>query len=115
MDRLGRTEPNRSLFKISIIQCIDRQVSLDAIAESSDMEFDELLDVIEAIVNSGNKIDIRYYVEDVVDEDHIDALYDYFRSSTTDDLATAQKEMGSDYTETEIRLVRIMFVSEMGN
>ena len=115
VDLRVRTEPNRSQFKISIIQCIDRQVSLDAIAESSDMEFDELLDVIEAIVNSGNKIDIRYYVEDVVDEDHIDALYDYFRSSTTDDLATAQKEMGSDYTETEIRLVRIMFVSEMGN
>lgn len=115
VDMRVRTEPNRSLFKISIIQCIDRQVSLDAIAESSDMEFDELLDVIEAIVNSGNKIDIRYYVEDVVDEDHIDALYDYFRGSTTDDLATAQKEMDSDYTETEIRLVRIMFVSEMGN
>ena len=115
VDLRVRTEPNRSQFKISIIQCIDRQVSLDAIAESSDMEFDELLDVIEAIVNSGNKIDIRYYVEEVVDEDHIDALYDYFRSSTTDDLATAQKEMGSDYTETEIRLVRIMFVSEMGN
>ncbi len=115
VDLRVRTEPNRSQFKISIIQCIDRQVSLDAIAESSDMEFDELLDVIEAIVNSGNKIDIRYYVEDVVDEDHIDALYDYFRSSTTDDLAAAQKEMGSDYTETEIRLVRIMFVSEMGN
>ena len=115
VDLRVRTEPNRSQFKISIIQCIDRQVSLDAIAESSDMEFDELLDVIEAIVNSGNKIDIRYYVEDVVDDYHIDALYDYFRSSTTDDLATAQKEMGSDYTETEIRLVRIMFVSEMGN
>lgn len=115
MDMRVRTEPNKSLLKISIIQCIDRQVSLDAIAESNGLEFDEMLDIIETIVNSGNKIDIRYYVEDTVDEDHIDSLYDYFRSSVTDDLPTAQNAMGADYTETEIRLVRIMFVCEMGN
>lgn len=115
MDMRVRTEPNKSLLKISIIQCIDRQVSLDAIAESNGLEFDEMLDIIETIVNSGNKIDIRYYVEDVVDEDHIDSLYDYFRSSVTDDLSTAQNAMGADYTETEIRLVRTMFVCEMGN
>lgn len=115
MDMRVRTEPNKSLLKISIIQCIDRQVSLDAIAESNGLEFDEMLDIIETIVNSGNKIDIRYYVEDTVDEDHIDSLYDYFRSSVTDDLPTAQNAMGADYTETEIRLVRTMFVCEMGN
>lgn len=115
MDMRVRTEPNKSLLKISIIQCIDRQVSLDAIAESNGLEFDEMLDIIETIVNSGNKIDIRYYVEDTVDEDHIDSLYDYFRSSVTDDLTTAQNAMGTDYTETEIRLVRTMFVCEMGN
>lgn len=115
MDMRVRTEPNKSLLKISIIQCIDRQVSLDAIAESNGLEFDEMLDIIETIVNSGNKIDIRYYVEDTVDEDHIDSLYDYFRSSVTDDLSTAQNAMGADYTETEIRLVRTMFVCEMGN
>lgn len=115
MDMRVRTEPNKSLLKISIIQCIDRQVSLDAIAESNGLEFDEMLDIIETIVNSGNKIDIRYYVEDVVDEDHIDSLYYYFRSSVTDDLSTAQNAMGADYTETEIRLVRTMFVCEMGN
>ena len=100
---------------MSIIQAIDRQVALDDIANTKGMEFDELLDEVEAIVYSGTKLNIDYFLREVVDEDHMLDIYEYFKESETDDLEAAFDELGEDYTEEEIRLVRIKFISEMGN
>ena len=90
-------------------------MALDDIAESRGIDFDELLDEIESIVYSGTKLNIDYFLEEVMDEDRIDEIYEYFKDSETDDLEAAFDELGEDYTEEEIRLVRIKFISEMGN
>ena len=74
-----------------------------------------MLTEVEAIVYSGTKLDIDYFLEEVIDDDNIDEIYEYFRESETDDLKTAMKELGSDYSEDEVRLVRIKFISEMAN
>ena len=110
-----RTVANKSKLKVSIIQRIDRKVALDEIASSNGLEFTELLDEIEAIVYSGTRINIDYFVNDVMDEDHVEDVYEYFKDSDTDDLEDAIEELGGDYTEDEIRLVRIKFLSEMAN
>lgn len=110
-----RSVPNKSKHKIAIIQGIDRKISLDDLAESSGLEFPELLTEIEAIVNAGTKINIDYFIEDVLDDDQTADIFDYFKESDTDNIEEAFKELGSDYTEDEIRLVRIKFLSEMGN
>ena len=105
----------KSVLKVKIIQSIDRQVALDDIAEAQGIDFEDLLDEVEAIVYSGTKLNIDYFIEEVVDDDHVDDIYDYFKESETDDLDTAIDELGGDYTEDEIRLVRIKFMSDMGN
>lgn len=110
-----RTVAKKSATKVKIIQSIDRQLSLDDIAESLGLSFEELLDELEAIVYSGTKINIEYFIRGVMDDDHIDDIYDYFTESETDDLRVAVRELGGDYTDEEIRLVRIMFISEMAN
>lgn len=110
-----RTVANKSKLKVSIIQRIDRKVALDEIAVTNGLEFPELLDEIEAIVYSGTRINIDYFLNDVMDEDHIEDIYEYFKDSETDDLEDAIEELGGDYTEEEIRLVRIKFLSEMAN
>ena len=110
-----RTVANKSKLKVSIIQAIDRQVALDDIANSKGMDFPELLDEVEAIVYSGTKLNIDYFLREIMDEDHMQDIYDYFRESVTDDLDTAVEELGEDFTEEEIRLVRIKFISEMAN
>ena len=110
-----RTVPNKSKLKVSIIQRIDRKVALDEIANSNGLEFGELLDEIEAIVYSGTRINIDYFLNDVMDEDHVEDIYEYFKDSETDNLEDAIEELGGDYTEDEIRLVRIKFLSEMAN
>ena len=110
-----RTVANKSKLKVSIIQSILRKVALDDIALAKGIEFGELLDEVEAIVYSGTKLNIDYFLEDVMDEDHVDDIYDYFKESTTDSLEVAMKELGDEYTEDEIRLVRIKFISEMAN
>ena len=110
-----KTVANKSKLKISIIQGIDRKIALDELAESKGLEVNELLDEIEAIVYSGTKINIDYYINEVMDEDHMEDIVDYFKESESDDLECAIQELGSDYTEDEIRLVRIKFLSEMGN
>ena len=110
-----RTVANKSKLKVWIVQSIDRKVALDDIAVSKGLEFSELLDEIEAIVYSGTRINIDYFVNDVIDEDHIEDIYDYFKDSETDDLEEAIEELGGDYTEEEIRLIRIKFLSEMAN
>jgi len=110
-----RTVANKSKIKVSIIHSIDRKVALDDIAVSKGIEFEELLDEIEAIVYSGTKINIDYFIEDIMEEEHINDIYMYLKESETDDLEEAIDELGADYTEEEIRLVRIKFISEMAN
>ena len=110
-----RTVAKKSMLKVYIIQSIDRQIDLDDIAEAKGLDFDVLLDEIEAIVYSGTKLNIDYFIDEVVDDDHVDDIYDYFMESETDDLDAAQDELGPDYSEDEIRLVRIKFLSEQAN
>ena len=110
-----RTVAKKSMLKVSIIQGIDRQIALDDIANAKGIDFNEMLDEVEAIVYSGTKLNIDYFLDEVMDEDHIDDIYDYFLDSDTDDLETAIDELGEDYSEDEMRLVRIKFISEMAN
>lgn len=101
---------------MSIIQGIDRKLPLEDIAESKGLEMDEILNEIEAIVNSGTKINIDYYIRQTIDEDKTDDIYEYFRTeAVSDSLKEASDELGRGYTEEEIRLVRIKFLAEMGN
>lgn len=110
-----RTVPKKSMLKVKIIQSIDRKMPLDDIADAQNIDFEDLLTEIEAIVYSGTKLNIDYFLEDVMDDDHIDDIYEYFRESETDDLEVAMDELGEDYTEDEVRLVRIKFFSELAN
>ena len=114
-DMRVRTVANKSKMKVSIIQSIDRKVALDDIAVAKGIEFDELLDEIESIVYSGTKLNIDYFLEEVLDDDKVDDIYEYFKESETDDIDEAIDELGDDYSEEEIRLVRLKFISEMGN
>jgi len=115
VDMRVRTVAKKSMLKVKIIQSIDRQIALDDIASAQGIDFDELLDEVEAIVYSGTKLNIDYFLDEVMDEDHVDEIYDYFCESDTDRLSVAQRELGDEYSEEEIRLVRIKFLSEMAN
>ena len=110
-----RTVAKKSILKVKIIQSIDRKIDLEEIAKAQGLDFDELLTEIEAIVYSGTKLNIDYFIEEIIDEDHVDDIYDYFQNSETDDLDTAMDELGDDYSEEDVRLVRIKFISEMAN
>jgi ATP-dependent DNA helicase RecQ len=111
-----RTVANKSKLKVSIIQSVDRKIALDDIALAKGLELSELLDEIEAIVYSGTKININYFLNEVMDVDRIDEIFDYFNSAQTDKISDALDELGEDdYSETEIRLVRIKFLSEIAN
>ena len=114
-DMRVRTVANKSKIKVNIIHGIDHQIDLEEIAKSNGLGFDELLDELEAIVHSGTKINIDYFLEEEIDEDCIDEIYEYFRSSDTDDLDTAVKNIEGDYDDEVIRLVRIKFISELAN
>lgn len=112
-----RTVANKSKLKISIIQAIDRKVALDDLAESRGLEIEELLDEIDAIVYSGTKINIDYFLEEIMDSDRLEEAFDYFKNTAkTDNIQDALIALGEDdYTENEMRLIRIKFLSEMGN
>ena len=110
-----RTVANKSKLKVAIINAIDRKVALDDLAISKGVEFDELLDDIESIVYSGTKLNIDYFLEEILDEENLYEIYDYFKSSDTDNIDIAIEELGGEYTEEEIRLVRVKFISEVGN
>jgi len=112
-----RTVANKSKLKIEIIQAIDRQVALDDLAESKGLDFNELLDEIDTIVYSGTKININYFLKEIMDEDHLLEIFEYFKNQAkTDNISDALRDLGEDeYTEVEIRLVRVKFLSEMGN
>ena len=100
-----RTVAKRSMQKVKIIQGIDHKIPLDDIATAEGIDFDELLTKVDEIVYSGTKLNIDYFIEEVVDDDHVDDIYDYFTTSETDDLDTAQRALGPEYNEDEIRLV----------
>ena len=110
-----RTVVNKSKIKVSIIQAIDRKVALDDLAISKGVEFEELLDEIESIVYSGTKLNIDYFLEEIMDEENLEDIYSYFKNSDTDNLDVAMNELGADYSEEEVRLVRVKFISEMAN
>ncbi len=109
-----KTVANKSKLKVSIVQAIDRKVALDDLAESKGIDFNEMLSEVEAIVYSGTKINIDYFLNEVMDQDVLQDVYAYFKEAETDNLETAQVEL-PDYTDTEIRLVRIKFFSDMAN
>lgn len=111
-----RTLVNKSKKKVDIIQAIDRRVMLDDLAHAQGLSMDELLDEIEAIVYSGTKINIKYYINELIEEDHVEDIKDYFlEDSDNGNLDEAIDELGGDYTEEEIRLVRIQFLSDYAN
>ena len=110
-----KTVAKKSQAKVKIIENIDRKIPLYDIAAAEGLEYEELLTKIEEIVYSGIKLNIDYFIEEEMDEDHVLDIYDYFMESDTDDVEAAENELGGDYSETEIRLVRIKFISEMAN
>ncbi len=110
-----RTVANKSKNKVRIIQSIDRKVDLEVLAKSMGLEFDEFLDELDVIVDSGTKLDISYYLKSIMDADQIEDIFEYFRESDSDDIDDALDELEDEYTEDQIRLVRIQFVSELGN
>jgi len=115
-DLVVRQVANKSKMKVYIIQSIDRKISLEDIAEAKGIEFPELLSEIEAIVNAGTRINIDYYINEVLDEDNQEEIFDYFREAENDSIAAAVAELGeADYSEDHIRLMRIKFLSDMGN
>ncbi len=109
-----KTVANKSKLKVAIVQAIDRKVALDDLAESKGIDFNEMLTEVEAIVYSGTKININYFLDEIMDGDAIEQIYEYFREADTDDLSKAMEEL-SEFEENEVRLVRIKFFSEMAN
>ena len=115
-DMVVKSVINKSGVKVYIIQSIDRKLSLDDIAQAKNMEFMELIDEIEAIVNSGTKLNIDYYLDEIMDEEKLEEIYEYFREAETESIDEALAELGEEYfSEEEIRLVRIKFFSELAN
>ncbi len=116
MDMVVKSVVNKSGLKVYIIQSIDRKISLVDIAYAKNLNFDELLSEIESIVGSGTKIDINYYIDEFIDPYHQEEIFEYFRKAESDSVEQALQDLGEDeYTEEEIRLVRIKFMSELGN
>ena len=115
MDIRVRTVAKKSNTKIQIIQAIDRQVDLDELAENLGLEFDEFLCELESIVEAGTKIDISYFVDEILDEDQQEDIMDYLEECEEDDLEEAIQELGCDYDEESIRLMRVKFISDKGN
>ncbi|SHJ11098.1 ATP-dependent DNA helicase RecQ [Tangfeifania diversioriginum] len=115
-DFIVRTIANKSKMKVFIIQSIDRKISFEDIAGSKGVEVKDIISEVEAIVNSGTRLNIDYYLNDVLDEDHQEEVFDYFREAENDSVQEALDELGEDeYSEDDIRLMRIKFMSDMGN
>lgn len=116
MDMVVKTTANKSAIKVAIIQNIDRKISLEDIANSKGMSFEQLIGEIESIVSSGTKLNLSYYIDELIDDDRQDEVFDYFRGADSDSLDDAITELGNeDYTKEEIQLMRIKFMSELGN
>ena len=110
-----RTVPKKSIWKVKIIRSIDKRIPLDDLAIELKMNFEDFLTEIETIVYSGTKLNIDYFIEEILDEENIEDIYDYFMHSDTDNIDTAVKEFDGEFSDEEIRLVRIKFISEMAN
>ncbi|WP_295769513.1 DNA helicase RecQ [uncultured Mucilaginibacter sp.] len=116
VDMVIKSAANKSALKVYIIQNIDRHLDLEDIAASKGLTYEEILREIESIVNSGTKLNLNYYIDEVIDEDKQDEVYDYFRSAEIDSIDHALLDLGiNDYTREEIQLMRIKFMSELGN
>jgi ATP-dependent DNA helicase RecQ len=115
-DLVVKSVVNKSGLKVYIIQNIDRKISLDDMASSKGLSLKDMISEIESIVGSGTRIDIQYYINEVIDTERQEEVFDYFRTAETDSVGDAMQELGEDeYTEEEIRLMRIKFMSEVGN
>ena len=115
-DFVMKSMVNKSVNKVYIIQSIDRKIPLDEIADSKGMDMEELLDEIEAIVASGMKLNLNYYIEQTIDDDIVDEIFDYFRNEAeSDSLEAAMEDLRDDYDEPEVRLVRLKFLCEVAN
>ena len=114
VDMRVRTVANKSKLKVSLIHCIDRKIDLQEVADSKGLEFEELLDELEAIVEAGTKINIDYFLDEIMDYDHQLDILDVLKEIEEDDLDAVIEELGDEFTEDEVRLVRIKFLSEMG-
>ena len=116
IDLIIKTQANKSQMKVSIIQNIDRQIGLEDIADSKGITYEEILKEVESIVNSGTKLNLNYFIDEVIDDDRQDEVFDYFRAADSDSIDEALNELGeTDYTREEIQLMRIKFMSELGN
>ena len=116
MDMVVKSVVNKSGLKVYIIKNIDRKISLDDLADAKNLTLSELLDEIERIVSSGTKIDINYYIQEHIDEYHQEEIMDYFSEAESDSIQDALKELGEDeFSEEEIRMMRIKFLSDVGN
>jgi len=116
IDLVIKTQANKSALKVSIIQNIDRQIGLEDIARSKGITYFDILKEVEAIVNSGTKLNLSYFIDEIIDEDRQDEVFDYFRAAENDSIDEALSDLGeSDYTREEIQLMRIKFMSELGN
>ncbi|WP_316830227.1 DNA helicase RecQ [Pedobacter aquatilis] len=116
IDLIIKTQANKSQMKVSIIQNIDRQIGLEDIADSKGITYEEILKEVESIVNSGTKLNLNYFIDEVIDDDRQDEVFDYFRAAESDSIDDALNELGeTDYTREEIQLMRIKFMSELGN
>jgi ATP-dependent DNA helicase RecQ len=115
-DLVVKTVANKSKLKVFIIQSIDRKISFEDIANSKGVEVKDVINEVEAIVNSGTRLNIDYYIDDILDEDHQEEIFDYFKEAEVDSIQEALDELGEDeYTEEDIRLMRIKFFSDLGN
>ena len=115
-DVLVKSVPKKSISKVYIIQNIDRKLSLDDVAKAKGLKLEELITEIERIVNSGTKLDINYYINEYIDDYHVEDIMDYFNEAETDSVEDALEELGEDeYSENDIRLIRIKYLSEVGN
>lgn len=114
-DMVVKSIVNKSGLKVFVIQSIDRKMALEDIAAAKSISMSELITEIEAIVNSGTKINIDYYIDEILDDDHQQEVYDYFREAESESIEEALKELGDEYSEEDLRLMRIKFLSEMGN
>ena len=114
-DFIVKSVVNKSGLKVHIIQNIDRKVPIDDIASAKGKNMDEVIGEIEAIVSSGTKVNIDYYINDILDEEDQDDIYDYFMEAESDDLQDAYDEFDGDFTEEQLRLMRVKFMSEVAN
>jgi ATP-dependent DNA helicase RecQ len=116
IDLVVKSIVNKSVLKVYIIQNIDRKISLDDMCKAKGIKMSDLLTEIESIVGSGTRIDISYYINEVIDEERQDEIFDYFKSAESDSAESALKDLGeNDYSIEDIRLMRIRFMSELGN